>query len=147
MKYYSYEEFKTDTKELISQAKNYEADVVVGIARGGVTLAQMMAYGLNIRHLQTLQSELYDCDSKRECIKIVENLHLQDGMRVLLVDDIVDSGETIYEVLNYLKAKYPTNTFKVATLFYKPSAKVEADFKVKEAKEWIEFFWERDFSD
>jgi len=145
MKYYDYETFKVDTKNLVEQCREYEADVVVGIARGGVALAQMLAYGLNIRYLQTLQTELYDGQHKRDKIKMIENLHLQNGMKVLLVDDIVDSGETLFEIMHYLQKKYPDNEFKTATIFYKPTAKVEADFKVKEATEWIEFFWEKDF--
>lgn len=145
MKYYDYETFKVDAKNLVEQCKVYEPDVVVGIARGGVALAQMLAYGLDVRYLQTLQAELYDGQFKRDNIKIVENLHLQDGMKVLLVDDIVDSGETLFEILGHLQKKYPNNFFKTATIFYKPTAKVEADFRVKEATEWIEFFWEKDF--
>lgn len=145
MKYYDYETFKTDAKNLIEQCREYKADVIVGIARGGVTLAQMLAYGLDVRYLQTLQTELYDGQRKRAEIKIIESLNLQDGMKVLIVDDIVDSGETLFEILNHLHNRYPHNEFKTATIFYKPTAKVEADFRVKEATEWIEFFWESDF--
>lgn len=145
MKYYDYETFKVDTKNLIEQCREYEPDVVVGIARGGVALAQMIAYGLDVRYLQSLQTELYDGQLKRDKIKIVENLNLQDSMKVLLVDDIVDSGETLFEILEHLQKKYPNNSFKTATIFYKATAKIEADFRVKEATEWIEFFWEKDF--
>jgi len=147
MKYYSYDAFKKDTQALVAQAKSFEPDVVVGIARGGVALAQMLAYGLNVRSLQTLQSELYDEDKKRDTIKIIENLHLEGKKKVLIADDIVDSGETLYEILHYLQAEYPECIFKTATLFYKPTAKVSADFRVQEATEWIEFFWERDYVD
>ena len=145
MKYYDYETFKKDTKFLIDECKPFEADIVVGIARGGVTLAQMMAYGLNIRSLQTLQTELYDKEIKRNEIKIVESLCLEGKKKVLIVDDIVDSGETLFEIIKYLQLKYPNITFKTASLFYKPTAKILPDFKVKEATEWIEFFWEVDF--
>ena len=146
MKYYSYESFKEDAKHLIAQIEGDKPDVIVGIARGGVALAQMLAYGLNVRYLQTLQSELYDGEAKREKIKIIENLHLQVGMKVLLVDDIVDSGETLYEILKHLHTKYPDVTFLTATIFYKATAKVEADYKVREATEWIDFFWEGDYA-
>lgn len=153
MKYYSYEMFKNDTKELILQAKDFDAEVVVGIARGGVSVAQMMAYGLNIRDLQTVRCELYDDDDvQRDAIKIIENLAIDNYQRILIVDDIVDSGKTLQKLLEHLEDKYTCKgyrghdkTFKTATLFYKPTSLVQADYKVQEATEWIEFFWEKDY--
>jgi xanthine phosphoribosyltransferase len=137
--------FKNDTKELILQAKDFDAEVVIGIARGGVTVAQMVAYGLNIRDLQTVRCELYDDDVQRDTIKIIENLVIENYHKILIVDDIVDSGKTLQKLLEHLKNKYHDKTFKTATLFYKPTSVVHADYKVQEAKEWIEFFWEKDY--
>jgi xanthine phosphoribosyltransferase len=61
-----------------------------------------------------------------------------------LVDDIVDSGESMVEILRILREKYPHCEFKIATIFYKPTALIQPNFSVKEAKAWIEFFWEVD---
>ena len=63
---------------------------------------------------------------------------------MLIVDDIIDSGETLREVLRLLKEKYPQADFRLATIFYKPTAVIEADYTLKKAHDWIDFFWEVD---
>lgn len=48
------------------------------------------------------------------------------------------------EILKVLKEKFPKVEFKLATLFYKNTALIKPDFSVREANEWIDFFWEVD---
>ena len=145
MKYYGYEEFKKDTNTLIKKVINYEAEAVVGIARGGLTLAHAMAEGLSLREVQTLRTELYDETHKRNKITIFDTTNLENKKKVLVVDDIADSGETLQKVMQNLQKKYPNVEFKSATLFYKSSSVYEPHYWINEANEWIDFFWERDF--
>ena len=56
----------------------------------------------------------------------------------------MDSGETMKEILFILKEKFPNIEFKIATLFYKNTALIKPDFSIREANEWIDFFWEVD---
>jgi len=100
MKYYSYDDFKNDTNQLIKQVQAFEPDLIIGIARGGLTLAHALAEGLNIRDVQTIRTELYDETSKREKLKIFGECTLGNAKRVLIVDDIADSGETLEAVMN-----------------------------------------------
>ena len=65
-------------------------------------------------------------------------------MYELIVYDIVDSGETMREIIKVICHKFPDTEFKLATIFYKPSAVIQPDFAVKEATKWIDFFWEVD---
>ncbi|MBA1433192.1 MAG: phosphoribosyltransferase, partial [Epsilonproteobacteria bacterium] len=65
--------------------------------------------------------------------------------RVLVVDDIADSGETLRFIMEYLAKNFPNIEFKSATLFYKSTSCYEPDFWINEANAWIEFFWEKDF--
>jgi len=147
MKYYSYENFRNDTNKLLEDVKRFNPDAIIGIARGGLTLAHMLAEGLNIRNVQTLQTQLYDGMQQREDITVIEHCFFtKEIKKVLIVDDIADSGKTLYEVLHILEAKYPHIQFQTATLFYKRSSVYEPHFWVKEANEWIEFFWEKDYS-
>ena len=62
--------------------------------------------------------------------------------RIVIVDDIIDSGESMSEILRILREKFPHCEFKIATIFYKKTAILSPDFAVKEANDWIEFFWE-----
>lgn len=145
MKYYPYEEFKQDTNLLVDKVAPFDPDAIVAIARGGLTLAHAIAQGLDIRRVETLRTELYDGDQKREEISIEGVCVLEGCLRVLVVDDIADSGETLHAVMQELQKKFPKITFASATLFYKKTSFVAPDYWIKEAKEWIDFFWERDF--
>jgi len=145
MKYYAYEEFKKDTRKLIQKVDVFEAEAIVGIARGGLTLAHAMAEGMNIREVQTIRTELYDGEMKRSQIKVFDNTQLRHLKRVLVADDIADSGETLKVVMEHLEVKYPKIEFQSSTLFYKKTSVYQPHFWINEAKEWIDFFWERDF--
>jgi xanthine phosphoribosyltransferase len=145
MKYYAYESFKKDTNKLIQIVENFQPQTIVGIARGGLTLAHCMAEGMDIREVQTLRTELYDKTCKRDELTIFDSCAFGDVTRVLVVDDISDSGETLDAIMKHLSAKYSNIEFKSATLFYKKTSIYEPHFWVNEADEWIDFFWERDF--
>ncbi len=142
--YYSYDEFKDDVKELVELTKPYNADTYLAIARGGLTLGHFMANALDTRRLYTLNSIHYNGEEKLDTFDIFNVPSLDDAKRVLIIDDIIDSGETMREIIKLLKVKYPNTEFKTATIFYKTSAILKADFALKEAKEWIDFFWEVD---
>ncbi len=145
MKYYAYEDFKIDTNKLIAQTVEFSPEIIVGIARGGLTLAHAMAEGLDIREVQTLRTELYDKTCKRNELSIFDTCKFSDVKKILVVDDIADSGETFEAIMNHLADKYSHIKFKSAALFYKKTSVYEPDFWINEADDWIDFFWERDF--
>jgi xanthine phosphoribosyltransferase len=142
--YYSYEQCLVDCKVILPKIKQYNPDALVSIARGGLTLGHLISEALGIRKMYTINSIHYDGMQKLQTFDISNIPDLGKNNKVVVVDDIVDSGETIVEVLKILQQKYPKIELKVATLFYKPSALVQPDFSVKEADEWIDFFWEVD---
>ncbi len=142
--YYSYEEFVEDTKELIKKSKDFNADVLLGIARGGLTLGHFIGEALNIRNVYTLNSIHYEGTQKLDTFEIFNIPDLTKASKVLILDDIVDSGETMVEILKILKQKFPHVEFKLATIFYKKTSLLQPDYSVKEAKSWIDFFWEID---
>ncbi|HHD74287.1 MAG TPA: phosphoribosyltransferase [Nitratifractor sp.] len=143
-KYYGYSEFLGDVKELSAKVKEYNPDTLLAVARGGLTLGHFMAQALDTRRLFALNSIHYEKESKLETIEIFNIPDLKSAKRVVLIDDIVDSGETLSEIIKVLQKAYPHCEFKLATIFYKPTAIIQADYTLKEAKEWIDFFWEVD---
>ena len=145
MKYYSYENFRNDTNHLLTQVKDTQFDVIIGIARGGLTLSHCVAEGLNIRDVQIIRTELYDDTSKRDEISVFGECSISHAKNVLVLDDIADSGKTLKVIMDDLKGSNSDINFVSATLFYKKTSIYEPDFWVNEANEWIEFFWERDF--
>jgi len=145
MIYYSYEEFVKDTKKLVECSKEFKADTLIAIARGGLTLGHAFANAVDNRRLFAINSILYEKEEKGQSCEIFNMPDLKDAKKVLILDDIVDSGQTMQEVLTLLKKSFPDIEFKIASLFYKTSAVVQPDFSIHEAKEWIGFFWEKDF--
>lgn len=144
--YYSYELFKTDAQKLSEKCKSFEPDIILAVARGGLTLGHFMSMSLNMRNLYTLNSVHYEGDIKLDTFNVYNIPDLSHAKKVLIVDDIVDSGETMEYIFKILNEKFPYVEFKLATLFYKSNALVKPDYSINEANEWIDFFWEVDIS-
>jgi xanthine phosphoribosyltransferase len=145
MIYYDYKRFCTDVRCLSEQCEPFQADTVVAVARGGVTLGHALSMSLDIRNLQTIRSESYDGETQRESVTLSGKCDLSTSKRVLIVDDIVDSGKTLAMLIPFLRSEYPKCEFKTATLFTKHTSPVQPDFFLHEATDWIDFFWERDY--
>ncbi len=142
--YYGYDEFKKDTQILVDKCRDYEPDILLGVARGGLTLSHLMAQAMNMRNLYTLNSIHYEGELKLDSFNIFNIPDMSHAKRVLIIDDIVDSGESMQEIFKVLHEKFPNTEFKLATIFYKPTALLQPDYTVKEADKWIDFFWEVD---
>ncbi|RRS30080.1 MAG: nicotinate phosphoribosyltransferase [Epsilonproteobacteria bacterium (ex Lamellibrachia satsuma)] len=138
--YYPYGDFLSDTKQL-TQKIDWKFDAIIAIARGGLGLAQLLGEYYDLRAVYGINTIGYDDTTKLEAVKVFNIPELNDAKEVLVVDDIVDSGDTVIEVLKVLEQTYPNVTFKIASLFYKKSAKIAPNWYVREAKEWIDFFW------
>ena len=141
--YYNFEEFREDIKLLSKQIKEYNPDCLVPIARGGLTIGHFLAESLEIRDVVVINTKSYDKDKKLDKVKVFNIPNLSGFKKIVIVDDISDSGDTLEEVIKVIKTIYPDIEIKIATIFYKPTSKVIPDFKLKVAKDWIIFFWER----
>lgn len=141
--YYPYDEFRTDLK-ILTQKISVECDVILGIARGGLSMAQMLGEFYNLREVYAINTIGYEDTTKLESVKVFNIPDLSHATNVLIVDDIVDSGETLEEVLRTLKSKYRDIHFYSASIFYKPTAIIKPTWYVKEPIGWIEFFWSED---
>ena len=142
--YYSYTQFLEDSKILATKSKDFNADAILAIARGGMTLGHFMASILNNRNIFTINSISYNNENQLSNIEVFNIPDLQKYKTVLIVHDIVDTGKTVKEILEILQKKYPNIEFKIASIFYKATACIRPDFFVNEASMWIDFFWEAD---
>ncbi|WP_201332453.1 phosphoribosyltransferase [Nitratiruptor sp. YY09-18] len=146
MRYYSYDEFLQDVKSLIKRIDE-DFDAIVAISRGGLTLGHFLGEYFDIRAVYTINAIGYEGQKKLACVTLANTPDLSCHKRVLVVDEIVDSGDTLQQVMDELKSKFPDIIYKSAALFYKPSARYRPDFFVQYADEWIDFFWARDLHD
>jgi len=145
MIYYDYKRFCTDVQSLAKQCEPFRPDTILAVARGGMTLGHALSMALDTRNLQSIRTESYDGEIQRDSINIFGASDLSASKRILVVDDIVDSGQTLVHLMPFLQSLNPSAEFKIATLFTKQSALLQPDFSLHEATDWIDFFWERDF--
>ena len=143
MIFYSYDEFAVDAKKMAKQIKDeFDPEVILAVARGGLTLGHSLAVALENRKLFTLNYIHYEDTIKLDTIQIFNVPDLSKYTKILLVDDIIDSGESMVEIKRELLKRYPNLDIKIATVFYKEKALLLPEFKVKEAHDWVEFFWD-----
>lgn len=110
-----------------------DIQTIVAIARGGLPVATLVSHLSNIRMIDTLCFRQY---SKMEASPI-EVLKAQRSLeRVLLVDDVADTGSA----LKLAEFYYP-NCVTLA-LHYKPHSTVKPDYYLWETSDWIVYPWE-----
>jgi len=141
--YYPYQEYREDLKTL-TQKIDQPFDAILGIARGGLSMAQMLGEYYDLREVYAINTIGYDDTEKKDSLEVFNIPDLKSAKQVLIVDDIVDSGDTLVEVLKVLNQKYPKVTFFTATIFYKQTACMKPTWYVKEPQGWIAFFWSED---
>ncbi len=141
--YYPYSEFRKDLQTLTKKI-DQEFDTLIPISRGGLSIGQMLGEFYGIRKVYAINTIGYEDIKKLDEVKVFHLPNLEGSNRVLIVDDIIDSGDTLIAVLDILKREYPKVIFFTASLFYKPTAVVEPTWWVKQPQGWIEFFWSED---
>ncbi|WP_027327132.1 phosphoribosyltransferase [Helicobacter pametensis] len=146
MQYYSYQEFLKDARTLFDKVDSRvgKPDAIIAIARGGLTLAHMLSLRWDLREVYSLNAISYDGNKQKELI--IKNIPTIDKSfkKILIVDEIVDSGKSLHKIVEILKDQNPSVHFHTAVIFQKQSAEIKADFSIREPLDWIDFFWERD---
>ncbi len=120
--------------------KNIHFDRLIALVKGGLTWSRALCDYLNIKRLSAFQVEFYSDVSKTNNRPIiVQSLPaVVEGETLLLIDDVVDSGETIKIAKEYL---YMCGAKKVVScsLFIKSWAKEKPDYYIEETNAWIIF--------
>ncbi|MBW7960420.1 hypothetical protein H3C65_02905 [Patescibacteria group bacterium] len=117
-------------------------DVLVTLVKGGWTWSRTLSDILKIPELASFRLRLYD--PREPGIKLKKPIldkslyHDLENKRVLLFDDVDDSGESLEFSLNYLKKFKPRNVV-TATLFHKPHSVVKPNFFGATTSSWIIF--------
>ena len=122
---------------------SYLPDIVVAISRGGLIPARVLVDLLEVHQLATIQIQFYIGlgETKGEPI-LKQTLSLPvKGNKILLVDDIADTGKSLQYAINYLSQQGATE-IKTATLYYKTQSIVKPDFYEKQTCSWVVFPWE-----
>jgi hypoxanthine phosphoribosyltransferase len=123
------------------RATGKKYDLVVGIVRGGIPVAMVVSDHLNVK-IDFVNVKSYHEIGKRTAPRILSTLtEGVEGKDVLLVDDLVDQGDTITFLKAYLNGQKP-KSLETAVMFKKPWSKVEPDYCLETVSEWIVFPFE-----
>lgn len=123
------------------RATGKQYDLVVGIVRGGIPVAMVVSDHLNVR-IDFINVKSYSGIQARGSPRILSTL-TEDvrNKNILLVDDLVDQGETMEFVAGFLKKQGP-KVVDTAVLFRKPWSKMTPDYSLESVSEWIVFPFE-----
>lgn len=151
---YTYEEFKEGIEHIAKQIEQsgYEPDLIVGIVRGGSVPAVYLSHRLKIPvqmvHWNTRDSSKWGNESN---CWIPEEMF--GGLKVLLIDDIVDGGDTIRELLADWQTSVaglgnlPVDNIRICSMIYNTAQSVRPHFYHQtidrnEDQRWVIFPWE-----
>ena len=140
----------TDIEELVDivskkvVASGFEPDAIVGIIRGGIVPARLLADRLTVDDIFFLEIKLYEGVGVRGRRPFLRQPLVGDlrGRRVLVVDDISDTGLTL-QLAQEIIGFYMPSEIRTATLYIKPWTSVVPDYYGVSTESWIVFPWER----
>lgn len=135
-------------------SSGFRPTIMIAIWRGGapvgVAVQEFLAYaGIETDHIAIRTSSYSGIDGRSSEIRIhgmnylIEKVRQAD--RLLIVDDVFDTGSTIDAVINYLKRKARLNTpgdIRVAVPYYKPTRNLTGrvpDYYLHETSEWLKY--------
>lgn len=118
-------------------------DIMIAISRGGFYPARIISDQLNIRKLASLQIIYYSSlNEKMKEPQVLFPLNAQiEGLKVLVVDDVSDSGHSLMAVKKYTE-DMGAAVVKLATLHHKPWSEFEPDYYAEMVDKWILYPWE-----
>jgi hypoxanthine phosphoribosyltransferase len=123
---------------------DFRPDVIVGVSRGGWPAARVMSDLLENPNLASVKVDFYlgvaETGTKP---KITQPVSISvEEKRVLIVDDVADTGESLNLVKAHIKKRGAEET-KTITICYKPWSILVPDYYEEETTCWIVFPWER----
>ncbi|WP_169165918.1 phosphoribosyltransferase [Cellulomonas taurus] len=124
-------------------ASGFEPDVVIAVARGGLLPAGALSYALGLKACDALNVEFYTgVDARLTEPQVLPPFLDTDalvGRRVLVVDDVADTGETL-ALVQKIVAKHCEEA-RTVVLYSKPHSIVSPDFVWRRTAKWITFPW------
>lgn len=105
-------------KKLAEKFKNKKIEVVVGPTVGGVIIAYEVAKHLKVKAI------FAERDGDQRVFK--RGFNLDEGQRVLIVDDILTTGKSVFEVIDLVK-KYKADIVGIGVLLDRSGGKVKIE--------------------
>jgi len=141
-------ELGSGSRELAEQivADGYEPGLILGIARGGLLTSGGLSYALDVKNTFTMNVEFYTGVDERLAVPMllppVPDLVDLHEEKVLVADDVADTGQTLKLVKDFLAGK--VSETRVAVLYEKPRSIVKCEYVWRRTDRWIDFPWSAD---
>ncbi len=121
----------------------FNPDIIVGVSRGGWPPARVLSDLMGNPNLANVKAEFYlgVAETKGEPTLTQPVSMKVAGKKVLVVDEVADTGKSLKLVKEHIIEKGATEV-KIATVYYKPWSIVKPDYYEKETSKWIVFPWE-----
>ncbi len=121
----------------------YKPDLVIGLARGGWVPARNLCDFMGIKDLVSLKTEHWGITASpdgKAILKFPLNVDIT-GKKVLVVDDITDTGESMILGAKHIKSLGPAE-IKTATLHHVEGSKFLPDYVAQEISwKWMLYPW------
>jgi uncharacterized protein len=122
---------------LAVHAASYQPDVIVAIARGGCVPARMVSDYLDIFDVDAVKIEHYHGVHKERAARVRYPLNADiNGKRVLLIDDVSDTGDSFELAVRHLREHGEPVALKTAALHHKTVSAFVPDFYAEIVTEW-----------
>jgi uncharacterized protein len=141
----SWHDLGEGSRELAEQVyrDGYRPDIVLSIARGGLLVGGAIAYALNVKNTFTMNVEFYTgIDERLEMPMLlppVPDLIDFRETRVLIADDVADTGATLALVKDFCEGKVAE--VRCAVLYEKQRSTVSCEYVWRRTDRWIDFPW------
>ncbi|MCX6656500.1 MAG: phosphoribosyltransferase [Candidatus Bathyarchaeota archaeon] len=120
----------------------FKPDLIVAVSRGGFDPARILCDQLSVRKLASVQLEAYDGMVKRPEPIIVLPVNADvAGLKVLIADDVSDSGASLLKAKGHIEGK-GASLVRVATLHIKPWSSFVPDYYAESVNAWVVYPWE-----
>ncbi|MBW3568905.1 phosphoribosyltransferase domain-containing protein [Candidatus Parcubacteria bacterium] len=122
--------------KLLASKCSKKPDIIIGIVRGGLIPARLLAKHLGIKDMYCLTVKKYG-DERLVTNEINENLA---GKHILLVEDVLESGTSLIAAKEYLESCGAN--VETASMYWQPHTKIQPDYYVAERTEVPVFPWD-----
>lgn len=121
----------------------YRPDAVLSIARGGLLVGGALSYALGVKGCYLVNVEYYTgVDSRLPAPVVLPpalDLEAARQARVLIADDVADTGHTLALVQNLAAERVAE--VRTAVLYEKSRSDVKCEYVWRRTDEWIDFPW------
>jgi hypoxanthine phosphoribosyltransferase len=115
----------------------FRPEIIVAIGRGGYLPARILSDYLDVFDLASVKIEHYRAARRQRLARVRYPLTAEvEGRRVLLVDDVTDSGDTFEVASEHLRERGEPAELKTAVLHHKSVSDFVPDYFAEEVLEW-----------